>query len=210
MHLRYGALAFIFAAGSAYAASPGFVEDFHNAGSLGNFFSGATLSNPGAGGVGGASDGFLMISRNPAGNFAAATDASEFTGDLIADGVTGFSFYLNDVGAHQNFEMHLALGTAASNFWINTVPLASPDNAWAFSYVSIMNPAEWQQVQGSGTFQQAMQNCTRLQIRHDIQPFGSGGDSIAGEIGFDRITVVPEPSSMLAMLPVLFFLRRKR
>lgn len=197
--MRSGILAAAALAGAgAWAADPGFVEDF-GGGGLGNWFSGASLTNPGTGGVGGAGDGFLRLERTTSGSFAAATDASQYTGDLIADGVTGFSFWLNDIDAPQNFDIHICVGTAQTNFWIYNVSFMPPNNQWAFYEVNFNNPGDWTRVQGNGTFQDALHNTTRIQIRQDAPPFGSGGDPFVGELGIDRITVVPEPSSFAAL-----------
>jgi len=200
----------LLASAAAQAADPGFIQDFTNAGELGGFFSGATLSNSGSNGVGGAADGFLTLSRTSAGNFATANSDSEFTGNLTADGVTGFSLYLNDIGTDQAFDIHVAVGTSGSNLWLYTPSFLPGENQWTLHFVDLTNAANWTLVQGAGTFAAALAASNRLQIRQDALPFGSGGDSFVGDLGIDRIVVVPEPSSLLVLAPLLLVALKKR
>ncbi|MCH8273284.1 MAG: PEP-CTERM sorting domain-containing protein [Armatimonadetes bacterium] len=200
----------LLAAGAANAAVVGFVEDFPAAGGTAGFFSGATLSNPGTGGVGGAGDGYLLVTREFEGHFGAATMRTEFTGDLIADGVTGFSLWLNDVGDNEVFEVHVGVGTANQNFWLYTVPFTPPDNEWGYFYADVTNAGAWTQIMGSGTFEDALRNSNRLLIRHDLEPFVQHPDEIAGDLGIDQITVVPEPATLLALTGLVALALRRR
>jgi hypothetical protein len=209
---RFVSLAFVASALPAMSAVPGFVQEFASAGELGGFGGGATLSNPGTGGVGGAGDGYLVISRTTPANFASFCTAPEVTGNLLADGVTGFSVWLNDVGAHQNFEIHVAVGNGPTNFWVYNPAFFPLDNTWTRFDVDITDASLWTQITGTGTFQNAMQTADRIQIRHQIPPFTQNAGSIAGDLGVDRLTVnpVPEPSSLIALAPMLLLASRLR
>lgn len=190
-------------ASQASAAEPGYVEDFLPGDGIAGFFSSVPLSNPGTGGVGEAGDGFLLLELEDPSHFGTATSRSEFTGNLIADGVTGFSFWLNDVGEDQNFEIHVGVGTAHVNFWLNTVGLTPPENEWGYFEVDFSNPGEWTQIMGSGTFEDALASSNRLLFRHDTPPFEQHPSHIVGDLGIDRITVVPEPTTILVLAALL-------
>jgi hypothetical protein len=195
-------------AAACLAADPGFVEEFSGAGNLGSFFSGATLANPGTGGAGGAGDGFLVLSRQTSGNFAAATISTHFIGDLVADGVTGYRVYLNDINTDEAFDIHVALGSSGTNFWIYNQSFLPPNGSWAAFDVSISDASQWTRVQGSGTFSDALRFCDRFQIRQDASPFGSGGDVFVGDLGIDRVEVLPEPTTMIGVLLGLLVYKR--
>ncbi len=196
----------------AHSAIVGYVEDFPAERGTAGFFSGANLSNPGTGGVGGEGDGFLLISLSSPGNFGAATDRTEFTGNLLADGVTGFSFYLNDVGTSEDFEIHVGIGTPATSFWLYTQGFHPPENSWQEFFVDVRNEALWTRIQGTDTFLSALQNSQRLLFRHDLPPLVGSPDPISGDLGIDRITVVPEPASLAPLLiaGLLVYARRRR
>src|SRR5215471_2946283 len=90
-------LAIAVCATSARAATPGFVEDFTSG--TGGFGGGSTVTRVASGGVGGPSDAYLQISNAVPGNLGAFSTEAGLTGNLTAAGVTGFSFWLQDVGA---------------------------------------------------------------------------------------------------------------
>lgn len=192
---------------TANTAIVGYVEDFLPEHGTAGFFSGANLTNPGTGGVGGERDGFLHVSLASLGHFGAATDRMEFTGNLLTDGVTGFLFFLNDVGANEDFEIHVGIGTPATSFWLYTQGFHPPENTWQEFFVDITNEALWTRIQGTGTFLSALQNSQRLLFRHDLPPLTGNPDPISGDLGIDRITVVPEPASVTPLLIawLLFF-----
>lgn len=193
----YGVVMSLVAA--AHGAVPGFVEDF-NDGTTGTFFSQADLTPIPSGGVGGTGDGFLQISRDVPDFLGAATSSPNFTGDLLADGVTGFSFWLNDVGASQDFEIHVGVGQAQSNFWLSIDGFTPPENGWAEFSVDITDPSGWVQTQGAGTFEDAIAASNRLLFRHDLPPLIFFPDAIAGDLGLDRVTVLPEPGSLSLLI----------
>src|SRR5262245_46065004 len=106
-------------ASAAHAATRGFVEDF-TSGTGG--FTGSTVTRVASGGVGGASDGYLQVSNALAGNLGAFTQEAQLVGNLPADGVIGYSFWLRDVGANNNHVIHVGIGAGMGspnplNFW---------------------------------------------------------------------------------------------
>lgn len=208
LRVAIGAAVMALAAGAASAATPGYFEDFNN-GTVDPFFSGASLVWVPSGGVGGAGDGYIRASRSSPGNLGLASADAPFVGDLIADGVTGISFWLNDVGNANPLAIHVGIGRAFGNFWLTLNPIHPPHNTWQEYTVLFNNPSEWVQIAGSGTFAEALTQCDRLLFRHDLPPYVQTPDPIAGDFGFDRIRVLPEPASGL-LLGVLALLRRRR
>lgn len=191
------------------AAVPGFTEDFLT--DTGTFFSGATIVHEPGGGVGGAGDGYLSISRSIPENLGVASSGPEFTGNLTADGVTGFSFWLNDIGADDPLELHVGVGNSFGNFWLYTAGFSPPNHQWAQYTVDFSGPSDWVLIRGSGTFEQALSVSDRILIRHDLAPFGWFPDEMVGDFGLDRVTVLPEPGviALLAFGGVWAIARRR-
>lgn len=181
-------------AGAVHAAQVGYVQDFNsgNGGFGGN--SGSYVVVP-TGGVGGVGDGFLEITNTFPSNLGARTTAAEFTGNLTADGVTGFSVWLKDTDNYDDLEIHVCVGASFLNFWLYTVPFY-PTDEWTEHFVDLTDTANWVQTIGSGTFADALAISDRLLIRHDLAPFVQDPDNKAGDFAIDRVTVLPEPSSL--------------
>jgi hypothetical protein len=185
-----GALLLLCAA-RARSATPGFTEDFA-AGTAG-FGGGSTVTHVASGGVGGASDPYLEISNAIPGFLGTRTQAAPFTGNLAADGVTGFSFWLQDTGADDDLEIHVGVGIAFSNFWLSIEGFEPPDGRWHRFTVDLVHEADWVQIIGSGTFAQAIASSDRLLFRHDVPPLGQFPDAVAADFGLDRISALPAP-----------------
>ncbi|MCP4249042.1 MAG: PEP-CTERM sorting domain-containing protein [bacterium] len=194
----------------AYGAVPGFTEDFNSG--MGGFGGGSTYALIPSGGVGGAADGYLEVSTTFVAKLGARSTANDLTGDLSGSGVTGFSFWLNDVGQDDPLEIHVGVGSAFTNFWISTAGFGPPENSWGQFSVDLTDESGWVQIIGSGTFASALQNSDRLLFRHDGEPLGQFPPSIQGDFGLDRITVLPEPASLalLALGGAVVVRRRRR
>lgn len=201
-------------AGAAGASTPGYVEDFVGLGNVGGFGGGShNYENPGTGGVGGAGDGYLLVTNDFAANFGAAEFDGNFNGDWIANGVTGISFWLNDVGAEDGFEIHFGVGVPLVNFWQFNAGFVPLSDAWTEFTIDLTNldESEWTQIIGIGSLEDALSNVERILFRHDTAPFGQDPATIAGDLGIDRIRLVPAPGAA-ALLGVCAVLgaRRKR
>jgi len=173
---------------SRTAAGPslGFVEDWPGT-SLATWAGGATLSNPGTGGAGGAGDGFLMISTAGPGNLGANSSGAQYAGDWTAAGIGRVDLSLRDIGAPQALEIHFAIGSA-TNFWQYN-PGFVPTSQWTQFTVDLTSPGNFTRIIGSGTFAAALGSVDHILIRHDRAPFVQAPDMIQGDFGLDRVTL---------------------
>lgn len=186
-----------FLAAQGFAATPGFQEDF-SAG-VGGFQGGSTVTHVTSGGVGGASDPYISISNAAVANLGAFSQATDLVGDLPADDVTGYSFWLQDTGANDNHEIHVGVGSAFSNFWLSIPGFTPPDGSWQQFSVDITNPSQWVQIIGTGTFQAALAATDRVLFRHDVPPLVQNPNQASGDFGLDRIKVLGAPPNIPAV-----------
>ncbi|TVQ61874.1 MAG: hypothetical protein EA379_05940 [Phycisphaerales bacterium] len=195
----------VFGAGwaAAFAATPGYVEDFVGAGNLGGFSGGSSAyENPGTGGVGGVDDGFLLVRNDSPNNFGAADFAGNFSGNWIANGVTGISFWLNDINNQDNPEIHFGLGIPFVNFWQYNPGFTPGHNEWTQFTIDLSNPDEsqWTRIIGDGSLVDALSDVQRILFRHDTAPFIQFPDLFEGEVGIDRILLIPSPGAAALLL----------
>jgi hypothetical protein len=188
---------FVFA-GDAAAATPGFEEDFTI--DAGGFSSGqSTVTRVTSGGVGGAGDPFLEVSTPTSLFLGAFSQAPDLNGNLPADGVTGYSFWLRDTGADDTLEIHVGVGIPFVNYWQSLQGFAPPDGTWQQFTVDLTAPAQWVQIIGSGTFADALAGSTNLLFRHDHAPYTQFPDPVAAGFGLDRMQVLPVPVELPAV-----------
>ena len=185
---------------SAHGGVLGTVEDFNGGGAAG--FGGGSQSyvHSSTGGVGGVGDGYLTIANTSSGKLGVFTSRAEFTGDLLADGASGFSFWLNDVGNDDPLDIHVSVGANHQNVWQSLNGFLPPENDWEKFSVDVIDESDWVQIIGSGTFADAILNSDRLLFRHDVAPFVRRPAEIDADFAVDRIAVVPEPSAALTLL----------
>ena len=149
---------------------------------------GATLSNPGAGGTGGASDGFLLITQGDPGPYGARSTGAEYTGDWMAAGIERVRVALNDVGSADTFEIHFCVGNT-SNFWQYNPGFVPPNGAWQEFSVDLTDESQWTRIIGSGTFAEALQFADRILVRNDSPPFVRVPDLTLGDLGIDGLVL---------------------
>jgi hypothetical protein len=213
--LAAAALVMSCAAGGARAAVNGFTDTFPGT-STANWSGGTALSNPGAGGVGGAGDGYLQLSSAFAGNFGTQNSGSDYTGDWTAAGITEVSFFLRDVAADQSFSFHFLLtqGGSFGTTWQYDTPMDPPTGQWQQYTVDLTSETNWTRVRGSDPLATVLQSVSFAHFRHDLEPYFSNPDPIAGDIGIDsiRLGAVPEPTGLAAFVALLSLraLRRRR
>lgn len=195
MNARIGVLTVVLAAAltAPAAAQPvaGFVENWSTPGDLAGWTGGALLSNPGAGGVDGAGDGFLRVATVSVANLGGNSSLSpNYAGDYVAAGVNRIRLWLNDVDSDDALELHLLIGHGG-NLWQRDAAFLPPHNAWAEFVVDLDGPSGWTRtirvVGFDSTYTQALQNADRLHLRHDRPPFAQAPDPIAGQYGLDKV-----------------------
>ena len=174
----------------------GFVEDFPAVAGAGSWGGGASVSNPGTGGYGGAGDGFLLVSTyttpTPGGNLGTRSSGPEYVGDWIGAGVTQIRVWLNDVNAPDVLEIHASLGNVGEfppsppSFWQYNVGFIPPQGRWA-EFVVDLTSANWTRTIGSGTITDAFHNVSKLHFRHDLEPYQGPPDPVFGDVGIDHI-----------------------
>ena len=190
-----GALAAAFLAlvcGPAVSASDlGFVAHFAD---LDKHQFGSTESTVVAmpsGGVGGVGEGWLSIKTTFVGNLGAQTATVELTGDHVASGATGVTFWMRDTGNDDNLEIHVGVGKAGGTVYLSKVGINPPSDRWARYHVDFTNPNDWTRIKGNGNFQTALSTSDRLLFRHDLLPLTSSPNNKMGDFGLDRVALTP-------------------
>ncbi len=174
----------------AYAAATlGFVENWSGT-TLHNWGGGASNSNPGSGGVGGAGDGFLRFST-PNGplqhKLGARSFGTDYQGDWQAAGISQVRLWLNDVDADDPLEMHFSIGIEHVNVWQYDIAFLPPHGQWAEFVVDLSSATNWTQTFGPGTFAAALQAVATIHLRHDRPPFVLEPDELDADVGLDRL-----------------------
>ncbi|MEZ6241814.1 MAG: GC-type dockerin domain-anchored protein [Phycisphaerales bacterium] len=214
MGILRASLLLAFIAGAAVAAEPGHVEDFTT--TLGGWNGGATETRVTSGGVGGASDPYMRVSNSIIVQLAVRNLTAPYVGDLIDDGVGGLSFYLRDVNGTEDLNIYVGVGTQA-NFWRSIVRFHPTAEGWLYGEVDFTDAGAWELYIGTGTFENALRTCDRMQFRHDHLSGDQLPSDGVGDFGVDRITILPiaaacspadlaEPLGALDFSDVLAFL----
>ncbi len=156
------------------AVQPGYRESFPGT-SIAGWAGGTFPTNPGTGGVNGAGDGFLLVSKPTLGNLGAYSEQAPYQGDWMAAGITAVSLWLSDVNAAQAMEIHFSLGD----------PNSFPQNFWQYNPGFIPPAGRWAQFIAG-----ALQNVTKIHVRHDKAPFMQTPDQIIGDFGLDDLFLI--------------------
>lgn len=191
----------------AAAQTLGFVDDFSTPDTNG-WTSINVNTNPGTGGVGGVGDGYLNIAQfpNPF-NFGSHNDGSNYAGNWTAAGITGVSFYLNDVNTDEVFSFHLLItgdegGAAGQSTFVYNIGIDPPNGAWQQYEVDFANPADWTRIRGEGSLADVLAAVSDAHFRHDLAPFNNPPDRMTGDIGIDNISLVPTPGAAMLLAGV--------
>lgn len=204
-------------AGPVWGQLAGFVDDFSSPGTNG-WISINLNTNPGTGGVGGAGDGYLNIEQTPDPfNFGSHNDGPNYAGNWTAAGITGVSFYLNDVNTDEDFSFHFLVTGAegaidGESTWQFNTGFQPPNGSWQQYSVDLTSDANWTRIRGSSSLADVLADVADAHFRHDLEPFVTSPDPIAGDIGIDNIMLIPEPGtiSLLAGLGLLVVRRARR
>jgi len=183
--LLAGALAVTLVGRSRADPVLGFLETWPGT-SLGGWTGGASYSNPGTGGVEGADDGFLIMATTTQANLGTVNSNPEYRGNWRAAGISLVKLSLNDVNADEPLEIHFAIGNGA-NLWQYNLGFSPPEHAWQEFTVNLGSASNFTQTIGTGTFENALENVDRIQIRHDLAPYLQAPDKILGDVGIDNL-----------------------
>lgn len=173
------------------AVQPGYRESFPGT-SIANWAGGTFPTNPGSGGVNGAGDGFLLISKPTLGNLGAYSEQAPYVGNWMAAGITQVSMWLNDVNADEAIEVHFSIGDPNSfpqNFWQYNPGFIPPSQRWA-QFIVTLDSTQFTHIIGTGSFAGALQNVTKIHVRHDKSPFSQSPDEIIGDFGLDDLFLI--------------------
>ncbi len=168
------------------APTLGFLEEFPGT-TLSTWGGGATLSNPGTGGVGGIGDGFLSVSTSTPARLGTVSTGSEYVGNWTAAGITQVRVWVKDIGGTGNLSIHMAIGNGTADFWEENQGINPPADRWAEYVVDLTNAADFTLIRGSGTFANALTIVDRLLFRHDLPPLVASPDLVQGNFGLDHL-----------------------
>jgi len=158
---------------------------------------GANYTNPGSGGLGGASDGYLLFSTpsNLMHKLGASSFDLPYVGDWVAAGITQVRLWLNDVGVDDPLEMHFAIGNGV-NVWQYNPGFLPPNNQWGVFTVNLSSSANWTHIIGTGTFAAALQGADRVLVRHDRAPYSQFPDEIDADVGLDDVLLTNDVAGL--------------
>ena len=160
-----------------------------------------------AGGPDGAADAFMMLTAlggaGP-GSRLTALNASQWSGDYLAAGVTGVSMWVNNFGG-TDLALRLALedpaGGPPTNFAFSADPfLLVAGSGWTSIEFSL-RPADL--IAQLGSVEGALGNATVLRLYHGAAD-SFPGEAMAATLGVDDIralgTAVPEPATWALLI----------
>ncbi|MCB9837733.1 MAG: hypothetical protein H6813_00190 [Phycisphaeraceae bacterium] len=199
-------------AGAAHAATPGFVETFQSGlNGWGSNPSLVTLVT--SGGADGAADAYAAVSDTGFSELLirrSATDGPEFSGNFLAAGITGIAFDVNELGIDDGLSIRVGFGTLG-NFWVSNTSIDPQADTWETFSVQLIESNFTEVFGAGGTWNAAMSNVQRFQIRHDADPIGIMPDPSTGDFGVDNIRLIPTPGAGgLLALAGAAALRRRR
>ncbi len=174
---------------------------------------GATQGGPAiveSGRPNGADDSFLQMTSTGGSGIASRLvffNEDQWTGDYLGAGVEAISVDLNNLGSTA-LEVRLLVESGASRF----VSVASGSLEPGLGWVNMVYPVQRDAWSGSGDWDTAFQSVSRLRIFHG-ESLNFPPDPIAGSLGVDNFTAVPEVSTTVLGLGgalIVFLLRKLR
>lgn len=210
-------LATLLATAPVGAISLGQVDDFQ-AGGFGNWEPTFFSSNVATGGPAGAGDRFLQYtsSGSGAGGKMIIFNSGQWAGDYAAAGVDQITLYAINKGSTPLF-LRLAIGTgtgfapASNGTWYgsNDAVVLPANDTWT-EIAFDLTTAAMTQIMGSEELASMITGVSQLRILSAAGGPATRGDAIAGTLGLDEITAVPEPSASMLVGVGLAWLSAKR
>jgi hypothetical protein len=174
----------------------GQVDDFQGVDVQG-WSGGAAPTNIPNGGPNGAGDRYLRISSSNSN--LGTNNTAQWTGNYSGAGVVRLNFHLNNLGANP-LALRISLFGPGGTFTTTDEVVLPTGLGWA-SVEFALDPSEFTQTSGFGTFAQTLANVSTLLIRHDPDPISQSGQSnpVTGVLGIDNVTALPEPGGLPAL-----------
>jgi hypothetical protein len=198
----------------AWAVVVGTTDNFEDGTFQG--WGGAADQNVSTGGPAGSGDHYLRASSGTFGvvpNLASDNEDARWAGSYTGAGVTRLEADLKILNG-PDLQMRATLfgGTSAGSRVTSSTALVLPaDGLWHHLSFNITAGA-LTSVAGIDPVANVLQNVNRIQLRHQSGAPTSGGTPVSAQVGFDNITVTPEPTAGLGFLTLLtaWAARRKR
>jgi hypothetical protein len=206
--------------GAASAVTLFQVDDFSNG--LAGWSEGNPSPNPPvATGIG--NDGSPYLRNDSSGGGGPGSRMAMFndlqwTGDYIGGGISAIQLEAGTFGP-DTINLRLAFNGAGGWFTTAAVPITNNDPGdpqWQTLTFEIMPTDLIHVAQGNGSYTDTMSNVTRMEIFSGGNTLSAGslirGESINSSLILDRITAIPEPSSLAFVMITAFAVlaRRKR
>ncbi len=187
--------------GQARGVVIGTTDDFQS-GTVNDWYGGTITANV-ANGLGGAADRYLTVQTN--GNTAGSgshlaihNSETRWNGDYTADGVTGISVDMRNLGS-TTLNMRLVVFGLGTRFTSTTGVSLAAGSGWQRITFPI-SQASLTRVLGSGTYTETIGSVNQIMFRHDDGSPSSGGSFINGVVGIDNITAIPAPGAAALLL----------
>ncbi|MFY9234375.1 MAG: hypothetical protein WAO58_07935 [Fimbriimonadaceae bacterium] len=145
---------------------------------------GASPTNIATGGPFGDGDRFLRITTGFR-NHLATYNTTRWSGNYAAAGVNLIQVFLKNLGSTE-LSMRVVLHGVNGSRWTTTKPVVLPVGSGWKQVNFRLDEAALTRVVGTGTFADAYTNVDRLMLRHSTD-LSSGGTTIVGQLGIDRI-----------------------
>ncbi len=180
----------------ARAGIVGTKDDFQS-GTVNDWYGGTITANVGNG-VGGAADRFLTVQTN--GNTAGSgshlaihNSETRWNGNYIAEGVTGFTVDLRNMGT-TTLNMRLVIFGLGTRFTSTTGISIAPGSGWQHLTFPV-SQTSLTRVLGTGAYADVVGSVNQIMFRHDDGTPSSGGTTVNGMVGIDNITAIPAPGA---------------
>lgn len=160
----------------------------------------------------GPGEGYLQLSRPIEATFhIAGYNTAQWTGDLLADGVTALTMDLAQIAGPAALSIRLMVW-GDGGLWGSTAitPITSSWTTYTFgltaadlSFVNADMEGPAGSGGGTGVLADTLSGVNRIQIRHDgvnPTPPGFHPPHVAATLGIDNIAAIPEPASLAYLL----------
>jgi hypothetical protein len=178
----------------------GQIDDFED-GTLMGWSNGGTLTNISSGGPAGANDNYLQLTADGAGSSGRLTafNLQQWLGNYVGQGVTAIEIDLRNEGPTS-----LSIRLAFKSQNLSNVPgylslpvLLPVGSGWQHFSISLL-PANMIPIGGPAAYNTFFTSGVGdVRIINEVGATNLNGDFIVGQLGFDNIHAVPEPTTVV-------------